>query len=102
LGLLLVLCVTRTRGTLHYPAVDFDGPSINPSDVEGAVRRTDEYFRNRVAYGSLYRQYEAQFWWCVALRRPPAVCRACDSAPALTAPSRRPLRHAVPRRPPFL
>ena len=65
LVLVLILFVRRKRGTLYYPAVEFEGASIDPSNVEQAVRRTNEYFHNRVAYGSLYDQYEAQFWWCV-------------------------------------
>ena len=63
--LLLFLCIGRKRGTLHYPAVEFEGAAVDPRSVERAVRRTNEYFRNRVAYESLYLQYEAQYWWCV-------------------------------------
>jgi len=36
---------------------------IVPKQVNTAVRRLDEYFRNRVAFGSLYDQYEASFYW---------------------------------------
>ena len=61
--LLLFLFIGRKRGTLQYPAVEFEGTAVDPSSVERAVRRTDEYFRNRVAYESLYMQYEAQYWW---------------------------------------
>ena len=50
----LLLWVAHRRGTLQYPRVDAD--HITPVAVSAAVRRTEEYFRNRVAYGSLYDQ----------------------------------------------
>ena len=82
--LLLLLFIGRKRGTLHYPTVEFEGTAINPSSVEHAVRRTDEFFRNRVAYGSLYVQYEAQFWWCVHGGAP--ACRRRAVVPRGRAP----------------
>jgi len=36
---------------------------IEPAQVNTAVGRLDEYFRNRFAFGSLYDQYEAGFYW---------------------------------------
>ena len=75
----LLLWVAHRHGTLQYPRVDAD--HITPSSISAAVRHTEEYFRNRVAYGSLYVQYEAQFWWCVHGGAP--ACRRLPS-PALT------------------
>ena len=62
--LLILLCVNQRRGTLEYPAIEFDGNGvIEPVQVNAAVQRLNEYFRNRVAFGSLYDQYEASFYW---------------------------------------
>ena len=64
LTLVALLRCGQRKGTLQYPDVCFeDNDDINPSDVEASVRRINEFFRNRVAYGSLYQQYEPRFWW---------------------------------------
>ena len=64
--LLILLCVNQRRGTLEFPAIEYTyngNGVIEPEQVNTAVRRLDEYFRNRVAFGSLYDQYEASFYW---------------------------------------
>ena len=51
--LLILLCVNQRRGTLKYPAIEFDGNGvIEPIHVNAAVKRLNEYFRNRVAFAS--------------------------------------------------
>ena len=62
--LLILLCVNHRRGTLDFPAIEFDGNGmIRPAQVNTAVQRLDEYFSNRIAFASLYDQYEALFYW---------------------------------------
>jgi len=49
---------------LDFPAIEFDGNGmIRPAQVNTAVQRLDEYFSNRIAFASLYDQYEALFYW---------------------------------------
>ena len=71
--LLILLCINDRRGTLEFPAITFDQNGvIEPAQVNDAVRQLDEYFRNRVAFGSLYNQYEASFYWfefCCTMRK---------------------------------
>ena len=64
--LLILLCVNQRRGTLEFPAIEYTyngNGVIEPAQVNTAVGRLDEYFRNRFAFGSLYDQYEAGFYW---------------------------------------
>ena len=62
--LLILLCVNHRRGTLDLPAIEFDDNGmIRPAQVNTAVQRLDEYFSNRIAFASLYDQYEAAFYW---------------------------------------
>ena len=62
--LLIFLFVNQRRGTLEFPAIEFDDKGVIETDqVNTAVRRVDEHFRNRVALGFLYDQYEPRFYW---------------------------------------
>jgi hypothetical protein len=55
--LLVLLFVGQQRGTLAFPEIEFaQHAEIEPEEVMSAARRVDEFFRNRVAYGSLYNQ----------------------------------------------
>ena len=62
--LLVLLWISQRNGTLHFPAIEFDANvKIEPEAVIAAVHRVNAYLRNRVAYGSLYDQYEPSFFW---------------------------------------
>ena len=63
--LLILLATNKRRGTLEFPEIEFkvSDAVILPAQVNAAAQRVDEYFRNRAAYGSLYGQYEAEFYW---------------------------------------
>jgi len=91
LGLVVLLFIARRRGTLHFPsfehsaasgssstasfkgedeadaavgvAAEARGNEHRVSDVLRAVRRTEEFFHHRTAYGNLYENYEQDFWW---------------------------------------
>jgi hypothetical protein len=55
--LLVLLFVGQQRGTLAFPEIEFaQHAEIEPEEVVTAARRVNEFFRNRVAYGSLYNQ----------------------------------------------
>ena len=55
--LLVLLFVGEQRGTLVFPEIAFaQHTEIEPEEVMSAARRVNEFFRNRVAYGSLYDQ----------------------------------------------
>ena len=100
----MLLWIGRKRGTLQYPHMD---DTITPSAIAANVKRTQEYFRNRDAYGALYDQYEAKYWWCVlvdALRRRPAHCAqltAPRSAYSRAPAARSPRSHSTSARPRF-
>ena len=53
LACVALLWVGQKRGTLQNPRA---GDDITPRAIAANVQRTREYFRNRVAYGSLYDQ----------------------------------------------
>jgi hypothetical protein len=62
--LLVLLWTSQRNGTLHFPAIEFGANvKIEPEAVIAAVHRVNAYLRNRVAYGSLYDQYEPSFFW---------------------------------------
>jgi len=64
--LLGVLYIGNRDGTLTFPPpmIEYNGgDSVDPTQVTAAVKRLNEYTRNRVAFGSLYDQYEDSYWW---------------------------------------
>jgi hypothetical protein len=78
----MLLLLHRTQAghaavPVQYPIVEFEGGAVDFSSVERAVRRTNEYFLNRVAYESLFMQYEAQCGGAFLTVPSTCVSRAC-------------------------
>ena len=74
--LVLLLWRGQRRGTLRYPSVDVSHKLTLM--VVANVRRTEEFFFNRLALGSLYEHYRAEFWWfefCYTMRKVGACVR---------------------------
>jgi hypothetical protein len=62
--LLVLLFFGRRRGTLSFPAIDIDPDApIKAAEIANQVNLQNEYLRNRIAFGTLYYQYEPRFWW---------------------------------------
>ena len=63
LAILIVLYISKKSGTLQYPSITDHPESISVSELQHNVRRTNAYFRNRVAFGNVYAQYDLGCWW---------------------------------------
>lgn len=64
LACLVLLWGGRRRETLWYPKLEINDPySVTPELIATQVKRTNEYFVNRIAYGSLYMDYDVEYWW---------------------------------------
>ena len=65
LGLLIALWTQQRRGALRFPTFSWsNGERLPPAAlVASTAQRVDLFFRNRLAYGSLYEQYDPESWW---------------------------------------
>jgi len=63
-GILIALYMGQRSGTLEYPSVEVTNDDFfTASELLFNVHRTNAYFRNRVAFGNVYLNYDAECWW---------------------------------------
>ena len=86
-GILFLLFLSKKKSTLEYPTTECtNSENISPAEIQSNVRKTNAYFRNRVAFGryvvlrvicsypshvtqfllapfSVYLQYDTDCWW---------------------------------------
>ena len=51
-GILFALFLSKKKNTLEYPSIDYTNDEhISSAEIQSNVRKTNAFFRNRVAFG---------------------------------------------------